>query len=168
MSSVTPCRALGCAILTSVAVGCADEPPPIEDTMPGYPYAYAMTDCAPWDGIATSIYLSAGPLERAVLPGSEVPRPHVWISVYTAAPDLTGATITIDNERQASAALCPADGACVTASRGRIRIRETSADRSLVGDFELEFFAPSELADAISTLRGGFRAAWHERSILCG
>jgi hypothetical protein len=168
VSRLTPSRAIRCAILAGAAVSCADEPPPIEATTPGYPNAYPMTDCAPWDGIATSIYVSAGPLERAVTPGSEVPRPHVWISVYVAAPDLTGTTTTIDNERQASGALCPADGACVTASSGWIRIRETSADRSLVGEFELEFFDPSELADTISTLSGGFRAAWHERSILCG
>lgn len=127
----------------------------------GYALAYAMEDCAPWDGAATTVILSADPLVPGAPLGSEVPRPHVWLSVYQPRLEVLGERFEIDQDRIAGAMRCPEEGRCEPASGGWVRFREDGDGRDLVGDFELIF-------EDATTLAGGFDATWHERQVVCG
>ncbi len=135
-------------------------PPP--DSPEGLPYAYAMFECAPWDGAATSITLSADTIRTGAPWGSEVPRPHVWMSVYQPAQELAGKRFEIDQERIAGAMRCEAGvSRCEPARSGWVDIRSREEDGSFRGLFRLLF-------DDGSTIGGGFRAKWYDRQILCG
>jgi hypothetical protein len=133
-------------------------PPP--GSPDGLPYAYAMDGCAPWDGLATVITLSADTLRRAEPMGSEVPRPHVWISVYQAADALSGQRFDIDQDRIAGAMRCAVEVTrCDPSTSGFVEFRAREPDGSLPGFFRLRF-------EDGSTVEGGFRAQWYERQIL--
>jgi hypothetical protein len=128
----------------------------------GLPYAYAMDGCAPWDGRATWIALSADTLRPAEPPGSEVRRPYVWISVYQPADALGGERFEIDQERIAGAMRCTVEVTrCDPPASGFVEFQTREPDGSLPGLFRLRF-------EDGSTVEGGFRAQWHERQILCG
>ena len=127
----------------------------------GYPDAVAMAACAPWDGVATAIYLTPSPVELRTTPGEEVPRPHIRISLYRAREDLAGERIEIDQDDAGAAARCGTDGACQSAYRGWVRIRPLVEDSALVGDVHLEFVTGAPLD-------GMFDARWHETRRICG
>jgi hypothetical protein len=128
----------------------------------GLPYAYAMDECAPWDGAATLITLSADTLRGGRPTGSEVPRPHVWISVYRPAHALGGERFEIDQDRIAGAMRCTVEETlCEPSTSGFVEFRMRESDGSLPGVFRLRF-------EDGSTVEGGFRATWYDRRILCG
>ena len=128
----------------------------------GLPYAYAMNECAPWDGLATLITLSADTLRPGEPTGSEVPRPYVWISVYQPADALGGERFKIDQERIAGAMRCTVEEtSCDPSTFGFVEFRMREADGSLPGLFRLGF-------EDGSTVEGEFRAQWYDRRIMCG
>ncbi len=128
----------------------------------GLPYAYARDGCAPWDGLATWIALSADTLHPGEPTGSEVLRPYVWISVYRPADALGGERFEIDQERIAGAMRCTTEVTrCDPSTFGFVEFRTREPDGSLPGLFRLRF-------EDGSTVEGGFRAQWYERQILCG
>ncbi len=146
------------AVLSSCGPG---EPPPYSEPPAGYPHAYAMTDCAPWDGIATSITLSADTVRVDTPLGAEFDPPYLWIAIYESAGDLGGKRFELDGARTGAGSRCESVGACDAAEGGWVRIAEIRDDRGMHGDFELRF--PGE-----PPLVGGFEAEWIERTILCG
>lgn len=158
-------RAPAVTVVAVLATACAG-PGALPEPLDAYPHATAMADCAPWDGTATSIFLSAEPADASAPIGSEVPRPYVWISVYEGADALPGERFEIDQERSAGASLCEDEGPCLPATGGWIRFRDASPAGLLTGEFEVEV-GPSDAGGA-RTLTGGFRAVWHERRVLCG
>ena len=132
------------------------------DPPDGLPYAYAMDECAPWDGAATLITLSADTIRAGAPWGSEVQRPHVWMSVYQPARALAGHRFEIDQERIAGAMRCePGVSLCEPARSGYVEVVGREEDGSLRGSFRLEF-------DDGTRVEGGFRAQWFARKILCG
>ena len=160
-------RAAFPAAVTLLAAACGSpETPP--EPLDAYPHATAMFDCAPWDGIATSLFLSAEPLDPGAPLGSVVPRPYLWISVYRDVDGLAGERFEIDQDRSAGAALCEHAGPCRPAAGGWIRFHDTSTRDALVGEFEVEIGVDPAPNGGAATLGGGFRADWHERRILCG
>lgn len=156
------------AVVALLVAGCGT-PGALPASLDAYPHATAMADCAPWDGIATSLFLSAAPLEPAAPPGSEVPRPHLWISVYRGVDALAGERFEIDQDRTAGSALCDTAGPCRPVTGGWIRFRDVSTRETLVGEFEIEL-GPAGAANrgTAATLAARFRARWHERTFLCG
>ncbi len=155
-------------ILAAMLLSTCAEPAAIPSPPEGYPYAYAMTDCAPWDGVATSIFLSADTLGNAVPAGSEVVPPFVRVSIYEAAVELPGRRFEIDGARSAGAERCERSGDCRVATGGWIRVRADATRERLAGDFELEFGPDPVSGRDADTLRGGFRAEWRQRSVMCG
>lgn len=146
------------AVLSSCGPG---EPPPYSEPPAGYPHAYAMTDCAPWDGIATSITLSADTVRVDTPLGAEFDPPYLWIAIYESAGDLAGERFELDGVRTGGGSRCESGGACDAAEGGWVRILEVGDDRGLRGDFELRFAGEPPLV-------GGFDAEWIDRTILCG
>lgn len=158
-------RASAMAVAAVLATAC-DGPGALPAPPDAYPHATAMADCAPWDGAAISVFLSSEPADPEAPIGSEVPRPHLWVSVYDGVNALAGERFEIDQERSAGAALCADEGPCLPATGGWIRFRDASPDGLLTGELEVEV-GPSD-AGGVRTLAGGFRAVWLEREVLCG
>lgn len=151
--------ALPCLLLGACRPSETTPPPGPPD---GLPYAYARDGCAPWDGLATWIALSADTLRPGEPTGSEVLRPYVWISVYRPADELGGERFEIDQDRIAGAMRCTAEETrCDPSASGFVEFGTREADGSLPGSFRLRF-------EDGSTVEGGFRAQWYERQILCG
>lgn len=145
------------ALLIS-ASACGPADPIRTDPPAGYPNAYAMSDCAPWDGPATTIYLSSNEAEPDGLPGSEIAPPLVWVSVYQPRDALPGEGFDIDQGSIAGAMRCPSEGFCEPAAGGRIRFGPPAT--RMAGDLVLDFHG--------DTISGGFDAAWVDRRVLCG
>lgn len=161
-------RALPMLVAAVLATACSG-PGALPEPPDEYPHATAMADCAPWDGTATSVFLSAEPADPEAPIGSEVPPPHLWISVYDGADALAGERFEIDQDRSAGAALCTDEGPCRPATGGWIRFRDGSTREILTGEFEVEIGSAGVPSDgSVRSLAGGFRASWHERRILCG
>ncbi len=155
-------RTVGLLALATHATACAPaDPAPLSSPPPGYPHAYAMTDCAPWDGIATSITLSADTVRTDTPLGAEFDPPYLWIAIYESAGDLAGERFELDGVRTGGGSRCESGGACDAAEGGWVRILEVGDDRGLRGDFELRFAGEPPLV-------GGFDAEWIDRTILCG
>lgn len=153
----------GTIVLTlALLFGCAPSEPALTTQPPsGYPHAYAMTDCAPWDGIATSITLSADTVRVDTPLGAEFDPPYLWIAIYENPGDLAGERFELDGARTGVGSRCESDGPCDATEGGWVRIVEVGDDRGLRGDFELRFPGGPPLV-------GGFDAEWIDRTILCG
>lgn len=130
------------------------------DPPEGYPYAYALVDCAPWDGPAVTILLMTRPAPADSL---AVTWPHVSVSVWRSRTTLAGQTFAWPSDRQVGAATrCTSEAACEAASSGRVTFAPETADTLLRGSVELRF------AGADSILRGAFRASWRRTHVMCG
>lgn len=121
------------------------------------PHAMAVRDCAPWDGPAVTIYLSAAPADST--PPSP---PHLRLSLWRSAPELERNTFAWPAETQEAAATwCETNDACQAAPAGRVRIRRVWPDSLIEGEFDLQL-------DGLTWVGGGFRAVWLETRIICG
>lgn len=130
---------------------------PLASPPPGYPYAYAVADCAPWDGPAVTIYLTARAADS-----TEFPWPQVRISVWRGLEALPGQSFTWPADQQiGAAARCADPNACQLATAAHITFGPAPNDTTLTGFAELTFAGDS-------TLRGGFRAAWRRTRVMCG
>jgi hypothetical protein len=124
---------------------------------PGYPYAYAVADCAPWDGAAVTLYLTARAADS-----TDFPWPQLRISVWRGVATLSGQTFSWPADQQVgSAARCTGPDSCQLASAARITFAPAPNDTSLAGFTELTF-------PGGEMLRGGFRAAWRRTRVMCG
>jgi tryptophan-rich sensory protein len=118
----------------------------------------AAADCAPWDGAATSIYLSAdADLER--LPP---PVPYLQLVIYQAGAQLPGLRVKLGGQEAGSgiAVRCQSSGECTTSSNGSIEFDASAPDGTLAGAYRLGF--------ADGPISGTFRATWSRRAALCG
>ncbi len=121
------------------------------------PHAVAVRDCAPWDGPAVTIYLSAASADS-----TPPPPPHLQLSLWRSATELERNTFAWPAETQEAAATwCETDDACRAAPTGRVRIRRVWPDSLIEGEFDLQF-------DGRISVGGGFRAVWLETRIMCG
>ena len=123
----------------------------------GYSYSYAVADCAPWDGAATTIYLTANPVDS-----TDLPYPHLRVSIYHEVAALPGNSFEWPREARAGGAVrCASPTNCEPATSGRITFGSREADGSLRGTAELAF-------PGGTSLQGSFRASWREQRVLCG
>jgi len=117
----------------------------------------AVADCAPWDGSATSIFLSDAPDER--LPP---PLPYLQLIIYEPGPRLTTRRIELGRMEDGSgiALRCQSGGACATSNRGTVEFDAPGPDGSLAGAYRIIFSG--------DTVAGTFRAGWSPRTAICG
>ena len=123
----------------------------------GYPTAYATRDCAPADGPAMRLYLSAEPSTE--LPP---PVPFLEVTVWQGVQALSNRRVEWSGtSSEGTARRCSATDACEPASQVVLQFRPVGADTSVTGTLALHF------ADG-STVTGGFKAAWRPSTMLCG
>jgi hypothetical protein len=126
-------------------------------TLGGYRYSYAVPDCAPWDGAATTIYLTATPVDS-----TDVVYPHLRVSIYQGVAALPGNSFEWSRDAQVGGAVqCVSLTSCEAATSAHVTFGGKGPDGSLRGTADLVF--PSG-----TTLRGSFRATWREQRVLCG
>jgi hypothetical protein len=137
--------------------GCAPSPDEIPAASPpGYPRAYVMHDCAPWDGPAIAILLTAHAADSL-----DAGFPMVRLMIYPRGDVVAGHTYRWPEVPEMAAAnRCDSAGACEAASSGEITLSEVRADTA-VGRARLLFANGTEIV-------GGFRAAWLNRRVMCG
>lgn len=127
-------------------------PPPA-----AYPFAYAVADCAPWDGPAVTIYLTARATDS-----TEFSWPQLRISVWRAVADLPGQTFSWPTEQQIGAAVrCADPDTCEPATAARVSFLSAADDTTLMGVAELTFAGATRV-------HGGFRAPWRRTRVMCG
>ena len=161
------------AILAAIGVDCARgtdpaaEPAPVGTEVPtppvtiaspnGYSYAFAMPDCAPWDGPAVVLYLLDSNSD-AVPPATR----HVRVSIWKGQAELAHHTFRWPaSPEPGAAAQCSSDGSCEAAVEGRVAFATVDPDRSVAGELDLRFASGD-------SVRRAFTARWRPRRIGCG
>lgn len=119
--------------------------------------AWASADCAPWDGMATSVFMTDAPED------STPPYPLLRISVYHDLESVSGARWIVGESKPDAAAgvMCPAQGACIGAIGGWVYFERTAGTGVLRGSYELT------MPDG-SRLTGSFVAPVKDTRALCG
>ncbi len=120
----------------------------------------AAADCAPWDGAATSIYLSADTDVVSLPP----PDAYLHLIVYQSGDKLSGRRVDIShrdgNTGTGIAVRCQSAGDCASTSVGIIEFDRVEPGADLTGSYRLMFNDEPAL--------GTFRASWIARSAICG
>ena len=125
---------------------------PIEPVAPMV--GVAAADCAPWDGAATSIYLS-----RSADPSRPA---ELQLVVYLSGEGLPGRRIELGRQEAGSgiALHCESSASCTTSSAGVIEFAAPAEAEVLAGAYRVEFDN--------GVVAGTFRATWSRRVALCG
>jgi len=130
--------------------------PPADGLPEGYSYSYAMRDCAPWDGPAVTVFLSASPIES-----TSVRNPFLALSTYRTPAEVVGGRFEWPGEKKVAGGYRRrAEGECEASTTGYVRFDQSLPDGTLIGAFVAQF--PHD------TVQGGFRAGWVERRLFCG
>lgn len=127
-----------------------------------YKYAYAMSDCAPWDGAAVRFFLVDKAVENA--DATKIARPYLSIAIYKNVSELSGKTFNIglgQGVNIGTASLCPEQGNCPLIKSGIVIIKKVLADQSIEGEYQLEFEGNIKKI-------GSFHASWLKYTALCG
>jgi len=156
MPKVVPNNLATSAALILLGCGSGSDLTPIPNPPDGFAYAYAMPSCAPWDGRAVEILLTAWPTADP-----ENARPLLRLVVYPRERDLAGQSYRWPADPEmATGARCTAD-TCDFAESGEIRLGAVRVDSALDGTVTLRF-------QSNEVLFGGFRAEWRPRQVFCG
>jgi len=141
------------AILALSAPACDSTPaePPSE-----FPFASASLECGPADGPAVTISLTKDTMPE-LPPGS----PHVRIYLWRGLNNLVGKSWDVGGASEDGAAEYWDGTGDRTPLRGAVRVTGVGADSTVEGDVSLA-------SDGTFTVRGGFRARWIPRTLLCG
>jgi hypothetical protein len=142
-----------CATLSACATGGDSSPPVIEE----WRHAMAMADCAPWDGPATSVYLTQAPYD------DQLATPFLRLTIYHGLSEVPGRRweVGAGHDKDGAPWLCPATGDCTTARAGWIAFEVRTGEGPLRGSYDLSF---ENGRRAI----GRFVAPVIERLALCG
>lgn len=148
-------RMLSVSMVVAVAMACRSDN--VFGPVRGPLYAAATFQCGPTDGPATAIYIAPEPV------GSIEPSaPFVRVFVPVAVEELNGHTWPVSDGNSESAAWFHSIDANVEiATTGYINVSSVGSDKTIEGSVHLRF------PDA-GRVRGEFRAAWIQRTILCG
>ena len=121
-------------------------------------YAVARADCAPWDGAATSVYLTASPADST----HSTPTPFLRLGVYHHLDGVRGSRWPLGENGPdgAVAVFCVAASACVNAASGWIEFAHRRAG-PLTGQYDVTF--PDGFRRA-----GHFSAPVQDIAVLCG
>jgi len=141
------------AILVLLAPACDSAPaePPAE-----FPFALATPECGPADGPAVTISLTQDTMPE-LPPGS----PHVRIYLWRGLDALVGESWTVGGASQDGVAEYWNGTGDRVPLRGTVRVTAVRADSTVEGDVDLA-------SDGTFAVRGGFRARWVPRTLLCG
>ena len=124
---------------------------------PGLPHATVTSTCAPNDGPAVTIYLSAaaaGTLEPST--------PYLRIAVWQPLNALSGRSWSLASTSAEGAAWYYATAmGFESATRGNVTVTSVSATNRVRGIVDVTF--PSA-----GRIRGGFDAIWMPQTLLCG
>ncbi|MDH4335408.1 MAG: hypothetical protein OEW24_09185 [Chloroflexota bacterium] len=124
---------------------------------PGLPHAAAAAACAPTDGPAVTVYLSAS----AISSPNPAP-PNVQLSIWRSADQLTGTwSLAASRAQGAAVRIGPAGEFVDSAARGSITVLAVSADLTVVGHLDVTFASGTRI-------QGGFTAPWIVRTVVCG
>ena len=154
----TMTRGLAClAALALIACGTEPSDTPSAQPLPEFPFATASPDCAPWDGPAVAILLTA---TGDTLPPAAAPYLH--IGLYDTRDRLLRRTIRWPADAQVGGASWCVDGDdCMAADSGIVRLEAIESDSVLPGRLRLVF-------PGGAVLDGSFRAIWRPRLAMCG
>ena len=145
-------RSLAC--VAAVLIPACDSGP--ADPPAGFPYAVAMSECGPADGPAVVIELVQDTLP-ALPPGG----PHVRVYLWHSLDELTGRSWAVGASSQDGVADYWDSTGGVTALRGTVDVLTVGADTAVGGEVDL-------VSGGTFRVRGGFRARWVTRSLICG
>lgn len=118
----------------------------------------AAADCAPWDGAATSIFVSSATSLELLPPAP----PYLQLVIYEPGARLDERRIELGRMEGGSgiAVRCQPGGECATSNRGIIDFHAPDPGGALLGDYLITF--------SDDTMRGSFRARWSSRAAICG
>jgi hypothetical protein len=123
----------------------------------GLPHSAAAPGCGPADGPAIAIYLSATPLESL-----EPAAPYVRVDVWQSLEHLTERPWRVAGDNRDAAALHYSTATdYIVATGGVVTVNTVRADKTIEGSVDLSF-------GSARRVRGGFRAVWISRPVVCG
>jgi hypothetical protein len=146
-------------LATLALMACGTEPSetPSAQPLPEFPFATASPDCAPWDGPAVAILLTA--TADTVPP---VAAPYLHVGLYDTRDRLLRRTTRWPAETDVGGASWCVDGDdCMAADSGIVRLEALEGDTVLPGRLRLVF-------PGGAVLDGSFRATWRPRLAMCG
>ena len=144
------------AILAALGVDCARRAEPAAEPAP-YAYAFAMPDCAPWDGPAVVLYL----LDSNSDPVPPATR-HVRVTIWKSAADLAHRTFRWPaSPEPGEGAQCSSADSCEAVIQGQIAFGAVAPNSFVEGELDLRFGNGERV-------RKAFKAAWRPRRISCG
>lgn len=148
-------RVLGMAMVVAVVMACRSDD--VFAPIGGPLYGAATFQCGPADGPATAIYISPEPV------GSLTPStPFVRIYVPVAVEQLSDHSWPIsDGNSEATAWFHSTHASMETATTGYMIVSSVASDKTIEGSVNLWF-------PGAGRVRGGFRATWVARTMLCG
>lgn len=133
--------------------------PPAADPGP-VQLGVAVDDCAPWDGPATSIYVSAAGALASLPP----PEPYLQLVVYQPGARLPGSRVDLSRQNGTMGAgiavRCVPGGECASTGVGTIEFESTAPGDALSGSYRLSFDG--------EPVKGAFLAHWIPRVATCG
>lgn len=122
----------------------------------GFPFARAMAECGPADGPAVSIRLLRDTMP-ALPPGGASVRVNVWHGL----DELAGGSWTVGGWSPEGVADYWDGQGATTALAGTVTVTAVLADSTVEGEVDL-------ISAGGLTIRGGFRARWVTRTLMCG
>ena len=132
-------------------------PPPGIVAPKAYSYAFAMPDCAPWDGPAVVMYLLDSH-SNAVPPATR----HIRVAIWKGPAELAHHTFRWPaNAQSGAAAQCSSADSCKAAIDGHVAFGTVDLKGSVEGELDLRFANGDRVRQA-------FNAAWQPRRIGCG
>jgi hypothetical protein len=156
---MTDPRLVGRMLLAAMCASGCDSSSEIVPSAPpsGYPLAFVMHDCAPWDGPALAIVLSAHSPS-----GLEPVHPFARVMIYPRGEAMQGQVYRWPADPEMAAGnRCVAEGSCEMAAAGEVTLDAVRPDTAVEGRVRLQFAGGEEIA-------GGFRAVWLRRRVMCG
>jgi hypothetical protein len=122
-----------------------------------FPYGTMHPSCAPWDGPAIELRLTAEPAQC-----KRAPEPHLSIVVWRGLPLHDGQVVKFEpHSDNGSAAFCKNDSDCRRAQSATIVFEKYTERSGAAGTYELQFKEGD-------TLKGKFQVTWCEERMFCG
>jgi hypothetical protein len=120
-------------------------------------YGTLQSSCAPWDGPAVEIRLTAEPAQC-----KRVTEPYISIAVWRGLPIHAGQVVKLGTGSDAgSAARCTKEGDCKLAQSATIIFDNYQKSSGAAGHYELQFKGGE-------ILKGTFEVKWCEERVFCG
>jgi len=122
-----------------------------------FPYGLIQGSCAPWDGPAIAITLTAEPAQCDRVKG-----PYISMGVWRGLPIHAGQTVKFGSGSDAGfGSRCAKEGDCQRAEWGTIVFESFEESTRARGSYELHFKGGE-------TVKGNFDAQWCKTRAICG